>query len=283
MRETAPALLSNPWLATEPLYPGGFFPPLHALPPSGAELARRMDEASAARLRMDWPAARAAAEHAAALALEAGDAACEADAQLQLAGTELLAGEIGEAERLYRMLAEGGAPAAHRFRAAVGLAAAAGARGEYGAALEGIAAAEAGGGSAGDADLVLVQANRAAALLGVGRLGKAEDAAADALRAGRRMKDEAATSAGHLALAMAHLARGRRAEARMRLADAVRGFARTGDVLRQVQCHHLLGEIAYDGEDPIRAGSHYRDALGLARPAGAVETVELLTLRFEHR
>jgi ABC-type Fe3+/spermidine/putrescine transport system ATPase subunit len=37
------------------------------------------------------------------------------------------------------------------------------------------------------------------------------------------------------------------------------------------------------GEDPIRAGSHYRDGLGLARASGAVGTVELLTLRFEHR
>ena len=44
-----------------------------------------------------------------------------------------------------------------------------------------------------------------------------------------------------------------------------------------------LGEIAYDGEDPIRAGAHYRDGLGLARTAGAVGTVELLTMRFEHR
>lgn len=283
MRDTAPALLANPWLSVEPLYPGAFFPPLHTSPPSGAQLARRMDEAVQARLRMDWPAARAAAEHAAALALEAGDTACEADAQLQLAGTELLAGEIGEAERLYRMLAEGGAPAAHRFRAALGLAVAAGARGEYGAALEGIAAAEAEGGARGDADLALLQANRAAALAGVGRVGKAEDAAADALRAGRRMKDEQAAAVGHFALGLAHLARGRRGDARTRLAEAVRGFARTQDVLRQVQCHHLLGEIAYDGEDPIRAGSHYRDALGLARLAGALEAVELLTLRFEHR
>ena len=283
MRETAPALLPNPWLAAEPLYPGGFFPPLHASPPPRAELARRMEEAVQARLRMDWPAARAACEHAAALALEAGDAACEADAQLQLAGTELLAGEIAEAERLYRMLAEGGAPAVHRFRAALGLAVAAGARGEYAAALEGIAAAEGDGGALDDADLAVLQANRAGALVGVGRLGKAEDAAADALRAGRRMKDEQATAAGHLALALAHLARGRRGDARTRLADAVRGFARTQDVLRQVQCHHLLGEIAYDGEDPIRAGSHYRDALGLARLAGSLKAVELLTLRFEHR
>jgi len=283
MRETAPVLLSNAWLVTEPLYPGGFFPPLHGSPPSSAELARRMDEAVQARLRMDWPAARAAAEHAAALALEAGDTEREADAQLQLAGTELLAGEIGEAERLYRMLAEDGAPAAHRFRARVGTCVATGARGDYEAALEGLAAAEEAGGMAGDADHALLQANRASALVGVGRSGKAEDAAADSLRAGRRMKDEQATAAGHFVLALAHLSRGRRGDARARLSDAVRGFARAGDVLRQVQCHHLLGEIAYDGEDPIRAGSHYRDALGLARLAGAVETVELLTLRFEHR
>jgi hypothetical protein len=50
-----------------------------------------------------------------------------------------------------------------------------------------------------------------------------------------------------------------------------------------VQCHYLLGEIAYLGEDPIRAGAHYRDALAIARAAEAQEWIELLTLRFEHR
>jgi tetratricopeptide (TPR) repeat protein len=284
MRAAAPALLPSPWLTLEPLYPGGFFPPLCASTRTASGgLAQRLDEAAAVRLRMDWPAARAAAEHAAALALEAGDAAGEADAQLELAGTELLAGETDEAGRLYRQLAEGATPAAQRFRAALGLAAAAGIRGDFDAALEGIAAAEAAGGSAGDADLAITLANRAAALVGAGRLRKAEDAAAEALRAGRRLRDEHLAAVGHFALALAHLSRGRRGDARTRLAEAVRAFAKNGDVLRQVQCHHLLGEIAYDGEDPIRAGSHYRDALGLARLAGALEAVELLTLRFEHR
>jgi tetratricopeptide (TPR) repeat protein len=221
-----------------------------------------------------------AAEHAAALALEADRSECESCAQLELAATELLAGEIGAAERIYRLM-EGGSPG-QRLRAALGLAVCTGVRGDFSGARDAIAAAM-DGASPDDADLALVLANRAAALVALGRLGQAEEVAAEALRAGRRIKDEPLTAAGQLALAMAHLARGRRGDARTRLADAVRGFARADDVLRQVQCHYLLGEIAYDGDDPIRAGSHYRDALSLARPAGAVDTVELLTLRFEHR
>ncbi|HEX5869748.1 MAG TPA: hypothetical protein VFY65_05025, partial [Longimicrobium sp.] len=162
-----------------------------------------------------------------------------------------------------------------RSRAMLGLAIAAGVRGDFRTALGGIGAAEELGGMLGDADL--------AVLLGLGRLAKAEHAGAEALRAGRRMKDDHLAAIGGFAAALAHLARGRRNDARTRLAESVRAFTRAGDVLRQVQCHHLLGEIAYDGEDPIRAGSHYRDGLGLARSAGAVGTVELLTLRFEHR
>ena len=283
MQATASALLPSPWLATEPLYPGGFFPPLRPVARTApvAPLAVRLGEAADARLRMDWPAARVAAEYAGAVALEAGDAAGEADAQLELAGTEVLAGEVGQAERLYRRMADEGVPHPQRVRAALGLAVAAAIRGDFAAAREGISGAASG--RLEDPELALVLANRAAVLVGLGRLREAEDEAAEALRAGRRMKDEHATATGGFALAMAHLARGRRAESRSRLTEAARGFAKAGDVLRQVQCHHLLGEIAYDGEDPIRAGSHYRDALGLARPAGAVDAVELLTLRFEHR
>lgn len=282
MRDTLPALLPHPWLSVDPLYPGGFFPPLRPLPARAPEdaVATRLRETAEARLRMDWPAARVAAEHAGALAMEGDRAESESCAQLELAATELLAGEVDAAERVYRVM-DDGAPAA-RLRAALGRAVCTGVRGDFAGALEAVDAAAAHA-APDDADLALVRANRAAALVGLGRLRRAEDEAAESLRAGRRLKDDPLTSVGNFALAMAHLARGRRAEARTRLADAVRGFHRAGDVLRQVQCHHLLGEIAYDGEDPIRAGAHYRDGLGLARLAGAVDAVELLTLRFEHR
>lgn len=285
MAFAAPVLLPQPWLSVEPLYPGGFFPPLRPLSKRTPEdaLGTRLRETAEARLRMDCAAARSAAEHAAAQALEAGSADGEADALAELAACALLAGRIDEAEALYRRVLEGDAGSASRFRAMLGLAVATGVRGDYEAALDGIAAAEAAGPTLDDADLTLLLANRCAVLLGLGRLGKAEHMGAEALRAGRRMKDDYLAAIGGFAAALAHLARGRRNDARTRLAESVRAFARAGDVLRQVQCHHLLGEIAYDGEDPIRAGSHYRDGLGLARSSGAVGTVELLTLRFEHR
>jgi tetratricopeptide (TPR) repeat protein len=277
MPPTAPVLLAAPWLSVEPLYPGGFFPPLR--PVTGGVLG----QAAAARLATDWPAARSAAEHAAAQALEAGSADDEADALGELAAAALLSGRLDEAKALYGRVLEGDAGPPARARAMLGLAVVTGVRGEYEAALDAIAAAEAAGPAPDDADLALLLANRSAVLLGMGKLGKAEHMGAEALRAGRRMKDDYLAAIGGFAAALAHLARGRRNDARTRLAESVRAFARAGDVLRQVQCHHLLGEIAYDGEDPIRAGSHYRDGLGLARTAGAVGTVELLTLRFEHR
>jgi hypothetical protein len=86
-----------------------------------------------------------------------------------------------------------------------------------------------------------------------------------------------------MATGLVDLARGSRNEARQRLGDALRTFGRAGDVLRQVQCCHVLGEIAYDGEDAIRAGALYRDGLALARPAGAQQAIDRLTLLFEHR
>lgn len=276
MPHAAPVLLHHPWLSVEPLYPGGFFPPLR---PSSAEGV--LGQAAAARLATDWPAARSAAEHAAAQALEAGTADGEAEAQCEMAAGALLSGKLDEAEALYRRMVDG--EAGPGFRPMLGLAVVVGVRGDYEAALDGIAAAEQAGAGVDDADLTLLLANRSAVLLGLGRLLKAEQAGADALRAGRRLKDEHLGAIGGFAAALAHLARGRRNDARTRLAESVRAFTRAGDVLRQVQCHHLLGEIAYDGEDPIRAGAHYRDGLGLARTAGAVGTVELLTLRFEHR
>lgn len=273
MPQSAPVLLPHPWLAIAPLYPGGFFPPLRAAAGEGM-----LSQAAAARLATDWRAARCAAEHAAAQAMEAGSG--DADALLELAGVALLSGHADEAEGLYRRMLDGDGGQPVRFRALVGLAATAGVRGDHAAALQ---AAEAAGGARDDADAVALLVNRSAALLGLGRLWEAERAGADALRAGRRMKDDHQAAVGGFAAGLAHLARGRANEARTRLADSARAFARAGDVLRQVQCHHLLGEIAYDGEDPIRAGSHYRDGLALARASGAVGTVELLTLRFEHR
>jgi tetratricopeptide (TPR) repeat protein len=196
-------------------------------------------------------------------------------AGLPEAAALLLGGDAAGAAGAYRA-GMGDEP----HRGAVGVAVAEGVMGRYEAALAGFEGAAP---APGDLDLAIAQANRSAALLGLGRLGLAERAAADALRAGRRTRDGAVTAVGGLASALAHLARGRRADARARLGEAVRGFAQAGDVLRQVQCHHLLGEIAYDAEDPIRAGSHYRDALALARPAAMDGAVRLLTLRFEHR
>jgi ATP/maltotriose-dependent transcriptional regulator MalT len=130
---------------------------------------------------------------------------------------------------------------------------------------------------------LMVALNRAQALLECGDLAGADDEAAGALRLARgERRDRWAALAG-LCVALVHLARGRRGDARTRLGEAVRLFARGGDALRQLQCHYLLGEIAYLAEDPIRAGSHYRDALGIARAAREQAWIELLTLRFEHR
>jgi ATP/maltotriose-dependent transcriptional regulator MalT len=130
---------------------------------------------------------------------------------------------------------------------------------------------------------LLILLNRAQALVETGDLAAADEAAAEALRLARRERVERWIALASLSIALVHLARGRRGEARNRLGDAVRQLARDGDALRQIQCHYLLGEIAYLAEDPIRAGSHYRDALGVARAAREQEWIDLLTLRFEHR
>jgi len=130
---------------------------------------------------------------------------------------------------------------------------------------------------------LLVLLNRAQALLETGDLAAAGESAAEALRLARRERVERWIALAGLSAALVHLARGRRGEARNRLGDAVRQLARDGDALRQIQCHYLLGEIAYLAEDPIRAGSHYRDALGVARATREQEWIDLLTLRFEHR
>jgi hypothetical protein len=144
---------------------------------------------------------------------------------------------------------------------------------------------EAGSAAAGaDASVrLMVRLNRAQALLETGDLAAADWEAAGALRLARSERRDRWAALAGVGAAFVHLARGRRNEARARLGEAVRLFARGGDALRQVQCHYLLGEIAYLGEDPIRAGSHYRDALGIARTAREQAWIDLLTLRFEHR
>jgi tetratricopeptide (TPR) repeat protein len=137
---------------------------------------------------------------------------------------------------------------------------------------------------AGDeAGRLLVLANRAQALLDLGELAAAADAAASALRLARREKRDDWIALASVGVALTSLARGRRNDARTRLGEAVRLFQRFGDAPRQVQCHYLLGEVAWIGEDPIRAGSHYRDALAIARVEGMQAWIDLLTLRFEHR
>lgn len=276
------ALLAVPMLSVQPLYPGGFFPPVVR-----AEAGEAWSGAVAARLRMDSPAALEALHRLSedvvsadsADNVRAGQRVCEVDVTIERGALALLSGDVVEAHVLASRVVNGQRDA----RALILRACAAGVAGRWAEALDDLAAAESLLARGDDATLALLLANRSAALLGTGAPSQAEKVAAEALRAGRRKKDDGWVAVGAFALALAHLARGRRADARARLADAVRGFAREGDVLRQVQCHHLLGEIAYDGEDPIRAGNHYRDGLALARPAGALAAVELLTLRFEHR
>jgi tetratricopeptide (TPR) repeat protein len=130
---------------------------------------------------------------------------------------------------------------------------------------------------------LLVLANRSQALVDLGELASASDVAASALRLARREKRDDWIALASLGVALTSLARGRRNDARTRLGEAVRLFERFGDALRQVQCHYLLGEVAWIGEDPIRAGSHYRDALAIARAEAMQPWIDLLTLRFEHR
>ena len=138
--------------------------------------------------------------------------------------------------------------------------------------------------TAGDAYArVILGVNRAQALLLADDPVGAEREAAAALRLARREKNDGWAALASFGIALVFLARGRLADARARLGEASRGFARAGDRLRQVQCHYVLGEIAYFGEDPIRAGSHYRDGLSLAREDALQEWIELLTSRFEHR
>ncbi|HET7232147.1 MAG TPA: hypothetical protein VFJ16_19225, partial [Longimicrobium sp.] len=249
-------------------------------------LRRLMASATAARARMAYPQA---AELCASGAAAARDAGAEGWA-LRFADESRAIGLLSppgiDPDAMAGALPEAAPDAKsdrargrERLNAAIGVALG----GDAAAALAEIDAAEA----ALDADdmfgRLLVLLNRAQALLDGGDLRAAVAASADALRMARREKHEYGTALALLGSALTHLARGRRNEARGNLGDAARTFSRYGDALRQVQCHFLLGEVAYIGEDPIRAGTHYRDALAVARPAGAQEWIELLTLRFEHR
>jgi tetratricopeptide (TPR) repeat protein len=257
----------------------------------GDRLERLLASAAAARARMAYGQAAeiCAAGAAAARELRAGDWAArfadEADAigLLSPPGDDPPSLETVPGTRPWETeppAAAGGADRGRRrLNSAIGLALGGG----HDAALAELAAAEAAMGGDDAFGRVLVVLNRAQVLLERGEVRAAATAAADALRAARREKHDYAAALAGLGVALTHLARGRRNEARARLGEAVRTFARYGDALRQVQCHYLLGEVAYAGEDPIRAGSHYRDALAVARPAGAQEWIELLTLRFEHR
>ncbi|HET7464429.1 MAG TPA: tetratricopeptide repeat protein [Longimicrobium sp.] len=256
-------------------------------PDPADRLTTMLADAAAARARMAYTEAAERCAAGAALARELGAEgwarrfADEAQAIGLLSPPPIDPGTVEAAlpEVAPGTPADGPGRGRQRLNAAIGRALA----GEPGSALAEIEAAE-GALDAGDGfGRLLVRLNRAQALLDHGDLRAAVAAAADALRMARREKDEYGTALAGLGSALTHLARGRRNEARAHLGEAARTFARYGDALRQVQCHYLLGEVAYTGEDPIRAGAHYRDALAVARPAGAQEWIELLTLRFEHR
>lgn len=242
-------------------------------------LTRLLADASTARARMAYGDAADAVAAGAALARETGEGDWAARFADEAGALAILSPPDDDLDALRALSTDGTTRARQRLNAAIARALA----GDPSAALAEIDAAEAAI-SADDAfGRLLVLLNRAHALLDRGDIRAASATAADALRMARREKDEYGTALANLTSALSHLSRGRRNEARARLGDAVRAFARYGDALRQIQCHYLLGEIAYSGEDPIRAGTHYRDGLAIARPAGAQSWIERLTLRFEHR
>jgi tetratricopeptide (TPR) repeat protein len=242
-----------------------------------------LEAAGLARGRMAWARADTLAREGAELARRLRLPAMLGAALNESAAARIHAGMLDDAEVAARQAQEAGG--AEHPRAEVNLGVVAALRGDGDEALGRFAAAEAAlhGGEADEWTLLLVQANRAMALVARNELAAAQRSAEAALKTGRRARDDHRAALGGLALALAHHARGVRNEARHRLADAVRAFTRGGDQLRAVQCHFMLGEIAYEAEDPIRAGSHYRDGLAVAREAGAAGLVELLSLRFEHR
>lgn len=256
-------------------------------PSSADELAGLLADAAAARARMAYGQAAEICVAGAAAARDLGAEAWaarfagEAQAIGILSPPDVDPESVGEAWPEMAIVPPAHESMGGRWRLNAAIARALG--GDPGAALAEIDVAEA----AMDADdgfgRLLARLNRAHALLDHGDLRGAVAASADALRMARREKHEYGTGLAGLGSALTHLARGRRNEARAHLGEAARTFARYGDVLRQVQCHYLLGEVAWTGEDPIRAGTHYRDALAVARPAAAQGWIELLTLRFEHR
>ena len=270
------------------ILPGGYVPAarLHAeapLPATGdaaGAVEHVLASAGAARARMAWGRADTLAREGVELARRLRLPAQLGAALNESAAARIHAGMLDDADTAARQALDAG-PAEHP-RAEVNLGVVAALRGDTGEALARFAAAE--GAAQGDEwTLFLVQANRAVARVARNELEAAQASAEAALRTGRRARDDHRAALGGVALALAHHARGVRNEARTRLAEAVRALTRGGDRLRMVQCHFMLGEIAYEAEDPIRAGSHYRDGLAVAREAGATALVELLSLRFEHR
>jgi tetratricopeptide (TPR) repeat protein len=268
------------------IHPGAYVPAARphaaAEPPGDAAGAVEhvLASAGAARARMAWGRADTLAREAAELARRLRLPARPGAALNESAAARIHAGLLDDAETAARNALAG--DAAEHGRAEVNLGIVAALRGDTDEALARFAAAEAAA-HADEWTLLLVQANRAVAQVARNELAAAQDSAEAALKTGRRARDDHRAALGGLALACVHHARGVRNEARTRLAEAVRAFTRAGDRLRMVQCHFMLGEIAYEAEDPIRAGSHYRDGLAVAREAGAAEMVELLSLRFEHR
>ncbi len=270
--------------------PGGYVPaarPFSAAPADASDAAGAVEHvlasAGAARARMAWARADTLAREGAELARRLRLPALLGAALNESAAARIHAGLLDDAEAAARQALEAGG--AEGARAEVNLGVVAALRGDADEALARFASAEAAldRGAPDEWTLFLVQANRAVALVARNELEAAQRSAEAALKTGRRARDDHRAALGGVALALALHARGVRNEARTRLADAVRAFTRAGDRLRAVQCHFMLGEIAYEAEDPIRAGSHYRDGLAVAREAGAAGLVELLSLRFEHR
>jgi ATP/maltotriose-dependent transcriptional regulator MalT len=276
------------------LAPGPFIPA--ALPvPSGdpAEAPASTDAAgavghvlaaaAAARGRMAWGRAETHAREAADLAGRAGLPSLAAAALNELAAVRLSQGTIDGVEALCDRAGGLAAGGPEHGRAVINLSVAAALTGRLSDAAELLHRA---------AEIIaeddrwgrqLIRLNAAAVQLAAGNLAVAAELAAEALRAGRREKEDQWSALASLVAASVFRARGARNAARSRLVEASRVFVRGGDSLRAIQSHYLLGEIAYEAEDPIRAGSHYRDGLSIARRVGAPEAIELLTLRFEHR
>jgi hypothetical protein len=270
----------------DPIAPGGYvavglpaIPLADDVPAEGdaaGAVRHVLASAAGARARMAWTRADTLAREGVALARRLRIAA--GPALIESAAARIHAGRLDDAETACaEALDDGDGPT--RAAATINLGIVAALRGDADEALARFAAAE----PADEWTHFGVAVNRSMALAARLELPAAHDAAADALRLGRRARDDHRAALGGIALACVHHARGTRNEARTRVAEALRALVRAGDRLRIVQCHYLLGELAYEAEDGIRAGSHYRDGLAVAREAGAAPLVELLTLRFEHR